>query len=123
MPDEFSLIANRCLERLAHGEMLVPSLFWYELANVLIVNERRGRTDGERAAQAIERIRTLRIRTDDSDADLSSAMDLARAHRLTVYDASYLELARRYGAALATLDLRLQAAATAEGVELVTDAG
>ena len=43
-------------------------------------------------------------------------MALARAHRLTAYDASYLGLAIREGCALASLDRRLNEAAAAEGV-------
>ena len=46
-------------------------------------------------------------------------MLLARRHGLTVYDAAYLELALRRGASLATLDMRLSAAAASEGVEIV----
>jgi predicted nucleic acid-binding protein len=46
-------------------------------------------------------------------------MALARRHRLTVYDAAYLELALREVVPLATLDQALAAAAQAEGVSLV----
>ena len=46
-------------------------------------------------------------------------MALARRHRLTVYDAAYLELAQREGVPLATLDGHLAAAATAEGVPVL----
>ena len=46
-------------------------------------------------------------------------MRLARSHRLTAYDAAYLELALRKGAPLATLDRRLAEAARAEGVSVV----
>ena len=48
-------------------------------------------------------------------------MDLARTYAMTVYDACYLELAARSSAVLATLDLRLQAAAVSEGVGPVTE--
>ena len=47
-------------------------------------------------------------------------MEIARAKNLTVYDATYLELAKRTGASLATLDAKLAKAATAEGVQLIT---
>ena len=45
-------------------------------------------------------------------------MTLARARKLTVYDAAYLELARRERLPLATLDGALEKAAVAEGVAL-----
>ena len=47
-------------------------------------------------------------------------LDLARRHRLTVYDAFYLELALRHGASLASLDAALLGAAKAEGVQIVS---
>jgi predicted nucleic acid-binding protein len=49
-------------------------------------------------------------------------MTLARRHKLTAYDAAYLELALREGLALATLDAALIQAAKAEGVELIGEA-
>ena len=121
MPDEFSLTANRTLDALAGGTMLVPSLFWFELANVLVINLRRGRIEGDRIAPAINKILALRYRTEESGPDLSTAIALAKAHNLTVYDAAYIELAKRAGARLATLDRRLAAAAAAEGIGLINE--
>ena len=46
-------------------------------------------------------------------------MRLAERHRLTIYDAAYLELAQRRGVPLATLDTELRNAAGAEGVILL----
>jgi predicted nucleic acid-binding protein len=46
-------------------------------------------------------------------------LTLARRHRLTVYDAAYLELALREALPMATLDEALASAARAEGVSLV----
>jgi predicted nucleic acid-binding protein len=45
-------------------------------------------------------------------------MTLVRARKLTIYDAAYLELARREALPLATLDRDLEQAAIAEGVAL-----
>jgi hypothetical protein len=45
---------------------------------------------------------------------------IKRRHRLTVYDAVYLELALRHGATLASLDAALLAAAKAEAVRIVS---
>lgn len=46
----------------------------------------------------------------------SDTLHLARAHKLSVYDAAYLELALRRGLPLASLDAPLKAAAAAMGV-------
>ena len=45
-------------------------------------------------------------------------LTLARENKLTVYDASYLELALRLGCGLATLDRALGSATLARGVSL-----
>ena len=48
---------------------------------------------------------------------------LARRRGLAVYDAAYLELARREGAPLATLDTALATAARTERVHLLSEPG
>ncbi len=60
----------------------------------------------------------LLIRT-DLEPDLQTAFDLAKTHRLYTYDAIYLELAKRVGAELTTLDRTLGRAAADEGVPFV----
>lgn len=118
MPDEFSDIANRTLDILTSDIMLVPTIFWYEIRNVLLVNERRqciSRGHGVLALQKIDEIPRIEDVTPSSD----TIMTLARRHGLTVYDAAYLEIALRRGAALATLDTRLASAARSEGIPLI----
>ena len=60
----------------------------------------------------------LRIRL-DTEPDHGLVLSIAREHRLTVYDALYLDLAVRTSATLATLDRRLASAATDRGVPVV----
>ena len=69
------------------------------------------------AAERLDSLRTLPILT-DQEADLQTAFVLAREHGLFFYDALYLELVKRRKAPLATLDIQLARAATAERVEL-----
>jgi len=118
MPDEGHTVAEAAYERLAHDSAVVPSVWWYELRNVFIVNERRGRLDAAKTARALRLLRGLPV-TIDAAADEQGLMQLARQHRLTVYDAAYLELALRRGLPLATLDALLGAAARAEAVPLI----
>lgn len=116
--DEDHPLAARALDRLRAEPALVPALWWFEVRNVLIVNERRGRlTEAITAAflRAVARLDIAIDRTPDSAAVLA----LARVHRLSVYDAAYLELAQRAGAPLATLDAALARAARGEGVPLI----
>lgn len=100
-------------------EALVPCLWWFEVRNILVVNERRRRiTESDTAAFLLNlsRLRLQVARLPDENAVLR----LARTHRLSVYDAAYLELAQRECLPLATLDVDLRKAAAAEGVALLT---
>jgi predicted nucleic acid-binding protein len=117
-PDETNPTADVAFDRLGSEEAIVPVLWWFEVRNVLVINERRGRIDPSDSAAFLADLETLKI-TFDRRSDSGSVLALARTHRLTVYDAAYLELAGRLGAPLATLDRNLAAAARAAGVALV----
>lgn len=90
----------------------------FEIRNVLIVNERRGRLTEDQSARFLQNLKRLPIEIDHACED-ARLLPLARKHRLTVYEASYLELAVRKSLPLATLDADLERAARAEGVDIV----
>ncbi len=115
LPDEEAVLADLALDRLGNDTAKVPDVFWHELRNLLLSAERRGRIDNRHADVSMARLRRLPIRC-PGEADDRHVMALARDHRLTAYDASYLALAIREGCALASLDRRLTEAAAAEGV-------
>jgi predicted nucleic acid-binding protein len=121
LPDERHPVADAAFTRIANDQATATGLFWFELRNMFIVNERRGRLDSAVTAQALRLLRTLPIAI-DANAEEDVLMRLARTHRLTVYDAAYLELAHRRGLALATLDAALATAARAEAVPLIGSA-
>jgi predicted nucleic acid-binding protein len=116
--DEQDARAEAAWIRLETDRAIVPLQWWFEVRNVCLVGERRGRAVEVYTDEFLAELLNLAI---DFDAlpDQRSIMSLARQHQLTVYDAAYLELARREGIELATLDNRLAAAAQAEGVPLV----
>ena len=116
LPDEQAALAELALDRLGAETAKVPDVFWHELRNLLLSAERRGRIDDRHADVSLSRLRRLPIRS-VVEADDRHVMELARDHRLTAYDASYLALAIREDCALASLDRRLTEAAAAEGVE------
>ena len=107
--------AGQGLSQLVEDEAVVPQLWHSEIRNVLLVAERRGRLTVAQAADGLDALKTLPINTDESP-DLEAAHDLARNHRLSFYDAVYLELACRRSAPLVTLDAALARAAAAEGL-------
>ena len=116
--DEDHPVAVLALERIRTDEARVPSLWWFEIRNTLIVNERRGRLTEADVAAFLRGVSRLGV-TVDRAPDEATVLALARRHRLTVYDASYLELARREGIPLATLDTELAKAAGAEKLPLI----
>jgi predicted nucleic acid-binding protein len=119
-PDETSAVADAAMREVAAGEAVAPAAWWFEVRNLLLTGERVGRIDPIGTAGFLADLEALSIRIDRApESDVILAM--ARTHRLTVYDAAYLELAGRIGAPLATLDCRLAEAARAAGVPL-TDA-
>jgi predicted nucleic acid-binding protein len=117
-PDELHPVADAAWRRIARDPAFAPGLWWFELRNMLIVNERRGRLDSAKTTHALRLLKELPV-TIDAEIEEDVLMRLARTHRLTAYDAAYLELARRKGLVLATLDAALSIAARAEGVPLI----
>ena len=94
--------------------ILAPAHFSVECANALLRGARLGALD---ASARLERLYGTGIETADRGLPgLLGAIELADRHRLTVYDALYLDLALDIDAELATLDQDLAAAAAAEGV-------
>jgi predicted nucleic acid-binding protein len=82
------------------------------------MGERRGRLTETQTAAFLHFLSDLLVVV-DHQPDERSVLALARAHRLSVYDAAYLELAQREKMPLATLDAALVRAARAEKVALV----
>jgi hypothetical protein len=90
-----------------------------EVANVLLVAERRGRLSEAQASRFLELLAQLPINVDSSPSDVAGIVATGRRHTLSSYDAAYLLLAERLGAALATLDKLLAKAARKAGVHLL----
>jgi predicted nucleic acid-binding protein len=117
--DEDHPIAARALDRIVSDAARVPALWWFEVRNTLIINERRERIAEREVADFLRRLSVLDIRIDATPHE-TDVLALARRHRLTVYDSAYLELALREGIPLATLDGQLAGAARAEKVPLLS---
>lgn len=113
--------AERVMDLLASGEARVPGVWPLEFANALLVAERRQRLTEAEATELREIVLSLPIRVvaDTVDRVVTAVLALARAHGLSAYDASYLDLALREGLPLATLDQRLAEAALRCGVSLL----
>jgi len=116
--DEGHTTATVARDRIRSDEARVPSLWWYEVRNSLIVNERRRRLTEADTTAFLRALSRLPIAV-DREPDQAQLLAISRRHRLTVYDAVYLELAQREDLPLATLDAELARAARLEKVPLV----
>ena len=118
--DEATPYTDGVRDSLADGRAIVPTLWPIEVANATIVGERRKRLDEARSSRFLALLNGLPIEIDSETAARAwiDTMHLARAHNLSAYDATYLELAIRLGLPLACLDGKLKAAAQAAGVSL-----
>ena len=122
MADEQAPHARSALEALERGvPTFVPSHWALEIANGLLMAERRKRISRADASEAVEVLGQLPIETDGETSRRAprESAGLARQYGLTVYDAAYLELALRRGAALATSDAALAKAARKAGVDVI----
>ena len=124
LSDADATYAEAVIEAIADDEALVPTLFWFEIRNALVMGERRKRINAERTAIFLSDLALLPFVVDESPRE-ATVLDLARRHSLTIYDATYLELAQRKNLPLATLDHALIKAAKDAGVVLFnqTDLG
>jgi predicted nucleic acid-binding protein len=117
-PDETSSVADAAMREVVADEAVVPAVWWFEVRNLLLTGEHVGRMDPIGTAGFLADLEALSIRIDRA-SESNVILALARTHRLTVYDAAYLELAGRIAAPLATLDRKLADAARAAGVPLM----
>ena len=121
LPDEKSEAADAVLDRVILNGGVVPFLFRLEFANSMTMAIRRSRIGPEARDMAFSALADLQMSVDTRGADSvwTRYTILADTHRLTLYDAAYLELSLRLDLPLATFDKALAAAAQRENVRLV----
>lgn len=121
LPDESSERADAIVRLIDENGAEAPNFFPIEIANALLLAQRRKRIDQNARLETLATIAALDIRLDQETAPRAwdSISDLAADQKLTAYDAAYLELAQRKRLPLATLDSRLADAARAIGVSLL----
>ncbi|MFZ0803906.1 MAG: type II toxin-antitoxin system VapC family toxin [Terriglobales bacterium] len=120
--DESASLPERVLDVLETGtEMLTPSIWPLEVANALLIAERRKRITNAQATAFLQRISKLPILIEPISPNraFEHILQVARQYQLTEYDAAYVELALRQALPLATLDSKLRRAAQSAGIPLV----
>ncbi|MGH8774949.1 MAG: type II toxin-antitoxin system VapC family toxin [Jiangellaceae bacterium] len=119
--DETTPETEAVLDRFKDDTAAVPNLWELDLANVVLVAERRRRLAEFQVTRFIDLMHRLPITVEVAPADSTSVLAAARRHDLSAYEAAYLVLAEREGLPLATRDERLLAAARAAGVPLLIE--
>ena len=98
---------DRLLDEVAAGAtVVVPTLWFLEMANVLLIAQRRHRLTPSQRKAALEKLTAMHFTVDEEGARnaFGKTSDLAVQHGLTIYDATYLELALRRSLPLASRD-------------------
>ncbi|MCU0832013.1 MAG: type II toxin-antitoxin system VapC family toxin [Rhizobiaceae bacterium] len=121
LPDEQPKSVGTVIAWMQTQEVIVPVHWYSEVANTLGMALRRGRVDEAYQQAAIARLKLLAISCDliSKNAFFGDTLRLCARHRLSAYDAAYLECAIRLNLPLATLDRALASAALNEGITLV----
>lgn len=119
--DEANSWTDGLLERLRQGDRIVVPAHWpTEILNGRLVASRRKRIKADQPALFWDELARLPIETEPAltPSQAKTVLDLGEKYGLTVYDAAYLELARRRNLPLGALDAELRKAAQAESIPL-----
>lgn len=120
--DESAALPERILDALETGaEMLTPAIWPFEVANALLMAERRKRITTAQATAFLQRISKLPILVEPISPHraFEHILQVARQYQRSEYDAAYVDLALREALPLATLDAKLRRAARSAGLTLV----
>jgi len=120
-PNETTPAILAVFDEVIQSGAIVPDLWRIEVANCLTVAMRRGRIDARFRSDSLADLGNLTIVPDNETGKYlwTETMKIADKHNLTIYDATYLELALRRALPLATLDKQLRSGAKAAGVQLL----
>jgi len=91
------------------------------VVNVLLAAERRkyiSEADSVRFISLLSEL-PITVESESPEKEMKELLGLARAHNLSSYDASYLELAMKKGLPLATQDAKLRKAAASASVPVL----
>lgn len=118
--DEFDASSREAQLEVKERGAVVPSLWHWEVISSLLSAEHRGRIAFGDPEWALDRLAAMPILTESTEAPLPNrALALARSHKLSGYDAAYLDLAIRRNTTLATRDRALAKVAKSLGISVV----
>lgn len=111
--DEANTYAESILDQWQEGVAIVPTIWPLEVANVLLMAERKKRINKIKSATFKNALSSLPITVDHTSHNnaLNTIIELARKTKLSVYDAAYLEIALNEEIPICSLDKALVKAA------------
>jgi predicted nucleic acid-binding protein len=121
-PDQATTATDKLLDDVANGAIVVVPVLWFvEMANGLLVLQRRRKITPAERRTALQTLSDLTLVVDEEAgrAAFRKTSELAEKHGLTVYDATYLEVAVRRKLSIATRDSALKAAAKHCGLRIL----
>lgn len=121
LPDEKNKTFVSYVDPGRENTMLVPTIWHYEIANVLSTATRAKRITESELLEIKSILGGFPITTDDLSTNncMNSTLNISREHKLSIYDAAYLELAMREGLPLATFDKQLIKIAKLVGLKII----
>ena len=122
LPDEINNdYTNKLYDSFKNNACVVPSLWCYELSNVLLSSKKRNRINDNQINEIVNLIYDLPVEIENINFCYiqNNIFNIANDNNLSAYDASYLELAIRFNCSLATLDKKLIDVAKKLNVSLI----
>jgi len=109
VPEILSDRAERLLAKVEKQDidLLVPDLIYLEAGNILWKKQRLKELTRSEVEEITDAVLSLPLKIETSKSLLPLAVNIAIAYGITVYDASYLSLAKVYETTLMTADRRL----------------
>ena len=119
-----AVLAEKALNELASVSAIVPAIWFAEVAHGILRGERQGVVQPAQTAFFLNQMSEAEIERDEESPQTHQAtvLYLARTYGLSAYDATYLELAMRSDAVLATFDRKLAVAVRKAGGRIFGDA-
>ena len=121
-PDQATTATDQLLDEVADGATVVVPVLWFvEMANGLLVLQRRRKITAAERRTALRTLSDLILVVDEEAGRVAfqKTSELAEKHGLTVYDATYLEVVVRRKLSIATRDSALKAAAKQCGLSIL----
>ena len=124
LPDEKEVnYTNIIFKQLKNNNCIVPSIWSYETTNVLLSCKKRNRLDDKQINNIANLINKLPIVIDNNNFGfiVKNVLNIAVDNELSIYDASYIELAKRLNCSLATLDKKLARIANKLNIHVICE--